>query len=271
MASRFVRWFLLAGFGLAILVPVSLVFFSSFKAQSEFYKNPIGWPNNFTFSNYIEIFTASKMAQYIMNSAVVTVSTVAVVLFLSTMIAYAITRIGGKKGLLLYGLFAVGMMVPAQVNMIPLYALVFKLKLTNSTLGLIIVSSAVLLPIAVFILAGFMKTISRELFEASSIDGAKEWTIYSRVILPISTPSIAATAIFLFVMVWNDLLYALLFISKDAKKTLPLALLQFQGEFNTNMPMIFTGVMIASAPMVLAYIFLQRYFVFGITAGSVKG
>jgi raffinose/stachyose/melibiose transport system permease protein len=192
-------------------------------------------------------------------------------LFFASLIAYAIARIGGKRGFLIYGLFALGMMVPAQVNMIPIYALGYKLHMTNSLTGLIVVSVSVYIPVAVFILSGFMKELSREMFEASAIDGAGEWKMFTRIALPISMPSVAATAIFLFVMIWNDLLYPLLFITEKTKRTMPLALLQFQGEYVTNFPAIFAGVVIASAPMVMAYVLLQRYFVAGMTAGSVKG
>ncbi|WP_144938428.1 carbohydrate ABC transporter permease [Paenibacillus sp. 32O-W] len=271
MVLKWGKRLILLLFAIMIIVPVSLVFITSFKPSTEFYLNPVGWPKQFTWNNFLEMFQQQSMGLYFMNSVVVTVSTVFFILFFATMIAYAIMRIGGKKGLLFYGLFAAGMMVPAQVNMIPLYALVYKLKMTNSLTGLIIVSIAVYLPIAVFIISGFMSSMSKELLEASSLDGASEWGIYRRVVLPISMPSVAATAIFLFVMVWNDLLYPLLFITEKTKKTIPLALLQFQGEYVTNFPAIFAGVVIASGPMVIAYVLLQRYFVAGMTAGAIKG
>jgi raffinose/stachyose/melibiose transport system permease protein len=135
----------------------------------------------------------------------------------------------------------------------------------------VLINIVVTLPIAVFILTGFLKTIPGEIFEATSIDGSGPWRTYRSVILPLSAPSLAATAIFLFVIHWNDLLYPLLFIQEPGKRTLPVALLSFQGEFLTDYPLLFTGVVVASAPIVVTYVFLQRYFVAGITAGSVKG
>jgi raffinose/stachyose/melibiose transport system permease protein len=262
---------LLLLFAVVIIAPVSLIFITSFKESNEFYLNPVGFPKHFKLINFEAMFKDQSMGQYFTNSVYVTFFTVFFILFFSSMIAYAIVRMGGKKGFLIYGLFAIGMMVPAQVNMIPLYALVFKLKMTNSLTSLIIISVGVYISVAVFIISGFMKSLSKEMFEASSIDGAGEWTMYRRVVLPISLPSLAATAIFLFVMIWNDLLYPLLFITEKSKRTMPLALLQFQGEYVTNFPAIFAGVVIASGPMVLAYVLLQRYFVSGMTAGSIKG
>ncbi len=163
------------------------------------------------------------------------------------------------------------MAVPAQANMIPQYVLFQRLGLLDSLLGLVLIEVVTALPVAVFIMAGFLRTLPRELFEATSIDGANPFRTYRSIVLPLSRPSLAATAIFLFVIQWNDLLYPLLFVHDPSKKTLPLALLNFQGEFLTNYPLLFTGVVVASAPLVVAYVFLQRYFVAGMTAGSVKG
>jgi raffinose/stachyose/melibiose transport system permease protein len=271
MLHGIVRKLVLSAFAVVILAPILLIVVTAFKESNEFYANPVGLPRNFTWINFRSMFRDQSMGLYFGNSVFVTLLTVFFILFFASMIAYANMRFGGRKGTLLYGLFSAGMMVPVQVNMIPLYSLVSKLKMTNSLTGLVVVSVSVYLPVAVFILSGFMKSLSKELFEAGSIDGAGEWRMYTRIALPTSMPSVAATAIFLFVMIWNDLLYPLLFITEKTKRTMPLALLQFQGEYVTNFPAIFAGVVIASAPMVLAYLLLQRYFVAGITAGSVKG
>jgi len=155
--------------------------------------------------------------------------------------------------------------------MIPQYVIFKQIGLTNSLIGLVLINIAVTCPVAVFIMTGFLKTLPTELFEAAEIDGAGQWRTYQSIALPLAAPSVAAVAIFLFVMHWNDLLYPLLFITDPAKATLPKALLDFKGEYTTNYPVLFAGVLIASAPMVIAYVFLQRYFVAGITAGATKG
>jgi raffinose/stachyose/melibiose transport system permease protein len=262
---------LLTVFALLILVPVTMIFFTTFKTTGQMYESPIGLPTSFNFDNYLSLFQNQNMGVYFSNSVIVTLVSVVTTIFFASLVAFAITRIGGVLGGIIFAIFSLGMMVPAQVNMIPLYNLVYNLGLTNSLIGLMLVNISVTLPVAVFILSGFMKTLPKELFEACTIDGANNWLIYRKIAIPLSLPSISATAIFLFVMHWNDLLYPLLFITKDDRKTLPLALLEFQGEYLTNYPMLFTGVMIASAPMILTYLFLQRYFIAGMTAGSVKG
>ena len=249
-----------------------MVVLTSVKTLQETFRNPLGLPEGgFQWSNYSAIFQEQTMAGYFMNSSIVTLFSVSLTLFFASMIAFGISRLNNWVGNILFGLFTLGMMVPAQVNMVPLYSLMLDLNLTNSLVGLILVNIAVTLPIAVFILTGFMKTLPKELFEASTIDGAGNWQMYTKIAVPLSLPSLSATAIFLFVMHWNDLLYPLLFITDNAYKTLPLALLDFQGQYSTNYPMLFTGVIIASAPMVIAYVFLQRFFVAGMTAGALKG
>jgi raffinose/stachyose/melibiose transport system permease protein len=266
------RKFSLAVYALLILIPLLIVALTSVKTMQETFRNPIGLPTDgIRFENYISIFQEQTMAGYFINSSIVTLFSVSSTLFFAAMIAYGITRLNNWIGNIIFILFTLGMMVPAQVNMVPLYSLVQSLGLTNSLLGLILVNISVTLPIAVFILTGFMKTLPKELYEASTLDGAGNWKVFTKIVIPLSLPSLSATAIFLFVMHWNDLLYPLLFITDNAYKTLPLALLEFQGQYSTNYPMLFTGVLIASAPMVIAYIFLQRFFVAGMTAGAVKG
>ncbi|WP_240733016.1 carbohydrate ABC transporter permease [Jeotgalibacillus sp. S-D1] len=266
-----IKYILVIAFALMVIIPLIAVIFTTFKSTAEVFSSILGLPESFRVDNYISIFVDQPMARYFMNSVIVTLFSVVFTLLFASLIAYAVTRMFGWIGVVFFSLFTFGMMVPAQVNMIPLYQLVFDLGLTNSLLGLILVNISVTMPVAIFILSGFMKSIPKSLFEAARIDGGSEWQMYRKIAIPLSMPSLAATAIFLFVMHWNDLLYPLLFITKNEYKTLPLALLEFQGEFATNYPMLFTGVIIASAPMVIAYLFLQRYFVAGITAGSVKG
>jgi len=258
-------------YAVLVLVPMAVVIAGSFKTTQELFASPFGLPSSLDPKNYGEVLSGAGLGVAFRNSAIVTACSVPLTLFIASLASYGVARIPGWKGNTIYGFIILGMAVPAQANMIPQYVLFDLLGLTNSLVGLILVNIVVTLPIAVFIIAGFLKTIPREIYEATSIDGSGPWRTYRSVVLPLSIPSLAATAIFLFVIHWNDLLYPLLFIQEPSKKTLPVALLSFQGEFLTDYPLLFTGVVIASAPIVIAYVFLQRYFVAGITAGAVKG
>lgn len=265
------RTVLLTVYSLIVLVPLTVVLFTTVKTSPQMYASPFGLPTSPTLDNFGELLEGGRLTTSFLNSVVVTVFSVALTLFISSLAAFAIARIHGWLGIAIFGLFALGLAVPAQVAMIPQYVIFKQIGLTNSLIGLVLINIAVTCPVAIFIMTGFLKTLPTELFEAAEIDGAGQWRTYRSIALPLAAPSVAAVAIFLFVMHWNDLLYPLLFITDPNKATLPKALLDFKGEYSTNYPVLFAGVLIASAPMVIAYVFLQRYFVAGITAGATKG
>lgn len=262
---------LLLVYSLIVIAPLMLVFFTSFKTSTEFYMNPLGLPDALSLANFAAMFRDQPMTGYFANSVAVTAAALLLELFLASMIAYGITRARGRAGRALHALFAFGLMVPSQVNMIPLYSLVRGLGGSDSLSSLVLVTVSFLMPISVFILAGFMRSLSRELLEAGSIDGAGEWVLFSRIALPLTAPALATTAAFVMVSVWNDLLFPMLFLSQKAKMTLPLALLQFRGEYVIDYPMLLTGVVVTSVPMVILFLFLQKFFISGMTAGSLKG
>jgi raffinose/stachyose/melibiose transport system permease protein len=268
---RVSRSVLLTVYSLIVLVPLTVVFFTTLKTSPQMYASPFGIPTSPTLDNFDELLAGGQLTTSFLNSVVVTLFSVGLTLFISSLAAFAIARIHGWLGIAIFGLFALGLAVPAQVAMIPQYVIFKQIGLTNSLVGLMLINIAVTCPVAVFIMTGFLKTLPTELFEAAEIDGAGQWRTYQSIALPLAAPSVAAVAIFLFVMHWNDLLYPLLFITDPAKATLPKALLDFKGEYTTNYPVLFAGVLVASAPMVIAYVFLQRYFVAGITAGATKG
>lgn len=271
MATSLARRGILLIYAVIIIVPLTLVLFGSFKTTGELFNSPFGLPESFAPDNYTEVLVSQNLDVPFANSAIVTGISVVLTLLLGSLAAYGVARIPGWKGWLIFGFLVLGMAVPAQTSMIPLYVLFERLGLLDTLSGLVIANIVATMPIAVFILGGFMRTLPRELYEASSLDGSGPWRTYQSIVMPLSTPSLAATGIFLFVIHWNELLWPLLFIQSPEKRTLPLALLSFQGEFQTNYPLLFSGVVLASLPVVIAYVFLQRYFVAGITAGASKG
>ncbi|MDP9796545.1 raffinose/stachyose/melibiose transport system permease protein [Catenuloplanes nepalensis] len=262
---------LLAIYALLITVPLLVVLFGSFKTTPDLFASPFGPPLRPTLDNYREILGDAGLLRVFGNSVLVVVVSVPATLALASLVGYAVARLPRRPSRILFGVFAAGLAVPAQAMMIPQYVQFDRLGLRDSLLGLMLINVVVTLPVAVFILSGFMRTLPRELFEAAALDGAGPWGAYRRIAIPLSLPSLAATAIFLLVMHWNDLLYPLLFIDSPAKRTLPLALLDFSGEYLTDYPLLFTGVVVASVPMVALYAFLQRWFVAGMTAGAIKG
>ncbi|HEX2289259.1 MAG TPA: carbohydrate ABC transporter permease [Pseudonocardiaceae bacterium] len=271
MGYQLGRRTLLIVYAVLVIVPLFVVFSGSLKTTQELFDSPFGLPTSPETGNYGRVLGEQNLGRAFLNSTIVTLISVTLTLFIASLAAYGLARIPGWKGLAVYGFIVLGMAVPAQANMIPQYVLFDVLGLLNSLFGLALINIVITLPIAVFILTGFMKTLPREIYEAAALDGSGPWRTYRKIAMPLSVPSLAATAIFLFVIHWNDLLYPLLFIQEPDKKTLPVALLDFTGEFLTDYPLLFTGVVIASTPIVIAYVLLQRYFIAGMTAGSVKG
>jgi raffinose/stachyose/melibiose transport system permease protein len=269
--SRVVKALILTLVALIIAAPVYVVIVSTFKTNAELFENPSGLPASWSFANYTRLFVESNIGQSFTNSVIVTGVSVIAALTLASLASFGITRLMRVSGLLLFGFFIVGLAIPAQVNIIPIFLFFKSLGLTNSLVGLIIINVVTTLPISVFILTTFFRQLPSDMFESAAMDGAGYLRQYFSIALPLSAPAMSATAIFLLVIVWNDLLYPLLLVTEESRRTLPLTLLAYQGEFFADYTMIFTGVLVASAPMVILYIALQRFFIAGLTSGAVKG
>lgn len=266
--SRFIA---LSVFSALIIIPSLVVVFGSLKSDLEIYDRPLLPPIDWTVANYKRLFSESSITQNFLNSVIVTGFSVILTLLLASMAAFGIARIVNVTGRVLFSLFALGLAIPAATNIIAIFQLFVQLKLTNTLSGLVLINIASTLPIAVFILTSFFRQIPQEMYEVASIDGAGPLRLYRSIAVPLSRPSMGAVAIFLFVITWNDLLFPLTLVTQKDKKTLPLAMLDYRGEYAISFSMIFTAVMVASIPMVIMYISMQRTFVAGLTAGAVKG
>uniref|UniRef100_A0AAU1LZJ1 Carbohydrate ABC transporter permease n=1 Tax=Streptomyces sp. NBC_00148 TaxID=2903626 RepID=A0AAU1LZJ1_9ACTN len=271
MLHKTVRVLILSLGALAVVVPLLVVLLGTFKSLPELFDSPLGPPGSPTLDNYRRAIDEGGIGGAFRNSLVVTVGAVLLTLVLAGLAAFFCARVPGRVSWIVFGVLVAGLAVPAQAAIVPQYVLFERLGLTDSLLGLVIVDTTMALPTAVFILGSFLRTVPEELYEAAELDGAGPLRSFRSLAVPLTKPAVATTGIFLFVMDWNDLLYPLLFIRSHEQRTLPLALLDFQGEFLTQYPLLFAGVVIASAPVVVVYVLLQRYFVSGLTAGAVRG
>jgi raffinose/stachyose/melibiose transport system permease protein len=258
-------------FSALILIPSLIVVFGSFKTDAEVYNKPLSLPDVWSLDNYKRLLSESDLEVSFINSAIVTLFSVVFTLLFASLASFAIARMITVSGKVLAVLFALGLAIPAQINLVPIYYIFRDLGLTNSFFGLVIINVTTTLPISIFILTAFFREISRDMYEASEVDGASPFRIYRSIALPLSRPAMGATAIFLFVINWNDLLWPLLLIQEADKKTLPLAMLAYRGEYFVSFSMLFTAVMVASLPMIIMYLMMQRSFIAGLTAGAVKG
>jgi multiple sugar transport system permease protein len=223
--------------------------------------------------NYTQLFTLVPFGRYFLNTLVVTVAVVIGQLFVCSLAAYAFARLNFMGRDTLFVLYLATMMVPFQVTLIPLYLLVFQLGWVNTYWGLIApgLSSAY----GIFLLRQAFLTVPQELIDAARIDGASEFTIYSRVFLPMNGPSLATLGVFAFLGTWTDLLWPLLIVRNPQMRTLELGLAYFQSAVpqfvQPNWPLLMAAAVVVMLPVIVVYLMAQRYFVEGIALGSVKG
>lgn len=262
---------LLTIYATIILLPCMIVITGAFKTDFEIYTKPLSLPAVWSFGNFRKLFVESNIATPFMNSVIVSTFSVFFTLLFASLAAYSISRLFTITGRILFLLFSLGLAIPGQVNIIPIFHLFVNLHLNNSFVGLVLVNIALTLPISIFILSAFFRDLPKEMFECAGMDGAGQFRIYRSIALPLSKPALGATAIFLFVICWNDLLYPLMLITETGKKTLPLVLIDYKGEYFASYSMQFAAILVASLPMVVMYLFMQRTFQAGLTAGAVKG
>ncbi|MCT4566025.1 MAG: carbohydrate ABC transporter permease [Maledivibacter sp.] len=253
--------------------PIIWMIFYSFKNNDEiFVSNPFGPPRVLRWENYIKALTQYNVPRYFLNSVIVSVVTVIVTISLATMFAYATARMKWKGQNFARIFVAIGMFIPVQSILIPLAVLVRDLHLSNKYLSLIIPYSAFNLAFSSMVLYGFLRSIPIELEEAACIDGAGIFTTFFRIIVPNLKPAISTLTIFTFLQAWNEFPIALILITEESMKTLPLGLLFFQGQFTTDWGAMGAAMAIASLPTVIMYIFFSNQVEKAITiGGAVKG
>ena len=253
------------------LAPIFWVILVSLKTRQEIIKEPFGLPAVPQFENYTFAWTAGKLGRSMLNSLLVCVITLLLTMLVGSMAAFAIGKMRWKLAGAAMTYILVGMMIPVHCVLIPLFTRFAKMGLSNSLLGLIIPYLTFSLPVSVFIMTGFFKSIPNELFESACIDGCSIYKIFFRIALPLSRTGLFVTGLMTFINNWNELLMAMVFISDDAKKTLPVALSKFVGPYQTNYAQMFAAIVIAIIPTIIVYCMFSNQIVDGLTTGAVKG
>jgi len=260
-----------------VLYPVMLVCKKAFEPGRAFALSASPIPQTFTLENFEHLFGARGgrgellFLQHTMNSLLVALATTVVGVVVSCTAAYALSRFrfpGRKAGLTT---FLVVQMFPATLLLLPLYVILDKLGLLNSLVGLVLVYSTTAIPFCVWTLKGYFDTLPRELEEAARIDGASQWMIFRKIILPLARPGIAVTALFSFMTAWNEFVMAWTFMTDESKFTLPVLIQSSVGQFSSDYGLFAAGAVVTSIPVMIAFYVLQKYLVGGLTAGAVKG
>ena len=253
------------------IAPLLWVFMVSFKTNAEIFSDPFALPESLYLDNYTFAWTAGKLGIATLNSFIVCGVTLILSMLIGSMAAFAIGRMRFKLAKPCMIFFLIGMMIPVHCVMIPLFTRFARLGLSNSLVGIIIPYLTFSLPTTIFIMTGFFQSIPNELMESACIDGASIFEIFFKIALPLSRTGLFVTGLMTFVANWNELLLAMVFISDDAKKTLPVSLSKFVGPYNTNYSQMFAAIIIAVIPTIIVYCIFSNQIVDGLTAGAVKG
>ncbi|GAA1598470.1 carbohydrate ABC transporter permease [Kribbella hippodromi] len=253
---------------LIVLIPLYWIVVTSFKDQSAYFtQNPFALPSAPTMTNY-QLVIQSDFPRYFLNSVIVTIGTIVPAVGISFMAAYAIIRGAGSKFLAgVNGLFLMGLAIPLQATIIPVYLLIIRMRLYDSLLALILPSIAFSIPLSVLVLSNFIRDVPKELFESMRVDGATEWGMLRGLAFPLTRPALVTVSIYNGLAVWNGFLLPLILTQSPDKRTLPLALWTFQGQYSVNVPAVLASVVLTTLPIVILYAVSRRQLLSGLTAG----
>ena len=264
---------IVVAFAAAIWIsPLVLLFITSIRPLSDFLASgPLAWPKEFVTSNFADAWQIGRFGTTYRNSLILLVLKVPIGVLLSAMLAFALSKLKIRfRRTIMFAVF-LGLTIPIYITIVPVFIMLRSIGLTNSLLGLVGPYLAFGIPFMVLVLQAFFRQLPGEIIEAARIDGAGEWRIFWRLILPLSTPALITVAILDAVATWNEFLFALIVLNSDAVKTIPVGLLNFQGQFANNYTGLAAGILIAVVPSLIAYVVLQRWIVGGLTAGATTG
>ena len=274
---EFLSLFAILFFALVILFPFYIMFVTSFKTQTALLINPLDLSIDFSknifeiFKSYFVIFKTYDFGSYILTSSYVSIGTVLITLLFAIPAAYAVARLNFFGKTFLSTSILIIYMFPAIVLVIPLYTVFSQLGLRNSIGGLLIVYTATTLPVAIYMLQGYFKSIPKEIEEAGLIDGQNWFGIIIKIIIPLSLPAIASVSLYVFMIAWNEFLFSLMFLDNPKTFTLSRAINHLTGDAETPRQYLMAGSVIVTLPILLIFVYFEKYLVSGLTAGSVKG
>ncbi len=264
-------YLLLIVFTLFWLVPVFSTLITALRTNDDILIRGF-WslPKKLTLNNFLTAWTRGGMSHYFPNTFIITVPSLTATLFLSSLSAYALARFRFPGNRLIYFTFVGGMLLPFQILLLPVFRLTDAIGLYDTYWGLVLFHMAFQLGFCTFLLRNFMLTVPGEILSAARIDGCSEFRIYWQIMLPLSLPAMAALATLEFTWIFNDFLWALVLLRSDALKPITTGLANLQGQYIMDWTVIVSGSLIATVPTVIVFLFLQRYFIQGLTLGATK-
>ncbi|WP_342564387.1 carbohydrate ABC transporter permease [Paenibacillus sp. FSL R7-0345] len=256
---------------LLFLSPFYFLLANSVKSFGEILSNAAAWPSEFVWSNYSQAWKLARFSEAFRNSIIITVICVILIALFAAMAAYRMVRADSKFNRVLLLLFVAAMVVPFQTIMIPILQVVNFLGVNNSIPGLVMAQLGLSIPMAIFLFHGFIKSVPLEIEEAATVDGCNPLTVFFRIVLPLLKPMLMTIIVLNALGIWNDYLLPSLILQAPELRTIPLATFSFFGQYTKQWDMALPALTLGVAPIVVFYLFMQRYIVEGIAAGSVKG
>jgi raffinose/stachyose/melibiose transport system permease protein len=257
---------------LIVIVPIYWIVITSFKTQSNYFQtNPFTPPSEPTLDNY-KLVIEADFVRYFVNSTIVTLGAVVPAVLVSFMAAYAIVRAAGDRWTLrlVNSLFLMGLAIPLQAAIIPVYLIVIRLRMYDTLLAIILPSIAFAIPLSVLVLSNFIRDVPKELFDSMRVDGASEWSTLWHLAFPLTRPALVTVSIYNGLAIWNGFLLPLILTQSPTQRTLPLALWTFQGQYSVNVPAVLASVVLTTLPILALYVIGRRQLLSGLTAGFSK-
>jgi raffinose/stachyose/melibiose transport system permease protein len=257
-------------FALIAVYPILQMWFTALRPAKEVMANPFALPTAIHWENLTNAWVRGRFGDYIINSVIITVPTVIGVVVLSCLAGYGISRFRFPGRNLMFYTMLLGLTVPFQSVMIPLYYQLLSMGLLGTYFAVILPGIAFGLPFGVFLMQSFFEDLPHELSDAGRVDGCSEFRIFKDIMLPLAKPAVSTLIVFQFMTSWNNFLMPLLFLQDEDLRPIPLGLMFFQGAYTRDIGLIAAGVAMATIPVILVYLIFQRQFVKGLTAGAVK-
>jgi len=261
---------LMVAIAIAAIYPVYYMLETSLKTREAWTADQFGLPLPPTLDNYATLLADGRIPVWFMNSVIVTTASVLAATVVATLAAFAIARLSFRGRTFLLRLLVALMVIPPAVLILPLFLGMQPLGLTNTYQGVVLIYSGMLVPFSVYMLSSFFRTLPAELFEAARIDGASTLRILRSIVVPLSGPGFITLIVVNAMWVWNELLIALVFLQDDQKRTLMAGLTTMRGRYAINEPLVMAGMFLGVLPILLLFLFGQRFFVRGLVAGAVK-
>lgn len=265
------KWILMLFFAFYTLFPLLWLIVSSFKTNTELFGNPFALPAVWQIENYINAFRVSGLITMMGNSIFIGISSTLLNVICASMLAYCISRFTFRGRNMIFTFFTAGILVPLNALMVPYFVIINNIGIYNTRFGLILLYSAIGIPMSTFIIRGFMVSLSREIEEAAYIDGCGFFSRFFRIILPLAKNGIVTAATFQFLTCWNEFVFANLLTSSQNVRTIQLGIRYFTNQFSTDFVSMYAAIVISIIPSILGYMLFQNQIVSGLTSGAVKG